>query len=307
MKRLIKEVARKLLPLKRVFLERDALRDELQKYKQFVPPGHYYSPIQSIDDIKSEEERIFHHIPENIPGINLDGQSQLELLATLAGYLDEMPFPEEKTEGLRYYFNNDLYSYCDAIVLYCMIRHLKPKKIIEVGSGFSSCVIMDTNELFFDNSISCTFIEPYPDRLYSLIDKGKNDNLTIIEKRLQDTQLDLFLELHGNDILFVDSTHVSKIDSDVNHLFFNIYPSLNRSVYIHIHDIFYPFEYPKEWIYEGRAWNEAYMLSAFLMYNNSFEIVLFPSYLQHFYSNKFYDYMPLCKQNPGGSFWMRKK
>lgn len=280
--------------------------EKQKKYLTWVPPGHFYSPIPSIDNIKKEEKRIFHHIPENIPGINMNSQYQLEFLSVLANYLEEMPFSHEKKEGVRYYFNNDFYSYCDAITLYCMIRHLKPKKIIEVGSGFSSCVILDTNEMFFNNSISCTFVEPYPERLHSLIDKDKKNNPEIIEKRLQDVKRDIFSELQENDILFIDSTHVSKIDSDVNHLFFKIYPNLNNLVYIHIHDIFYPFEYPKQWIYEGRSWNENYLLRAFLMYNNQFEIVLFPSYLQHFYGDKFYQHMPLCKKNLGGNFWMRK-
>ncbi len=84
----------------------------------------------------------------------------------------------------------------------------------------------------------------------------------------------------GTDILFIDSTHVSKIGSDVNRLIFDILPALPRGVVVHFHDIFFPFEYPLEWLYEGRAWNEAYLLRAFLSYNKSFKILFWNSYLQ---------------------------
>ena len=131
-----------------------------------------------------------------------------------------------------------------------------------MGSGYSSCVILDTNELFFNNNISCIFIEPYPQLQESLLKENDKDKIEIIPKRLQDVEVSKFSSLSSGDILFVDSTHVSKVDSDVNYIFFEILPSLTNGVYIHFHDIFYPFEYPKEWIYEGRAWNENYILRA---------------------------------------------
>ena len=86
----------------------------------------------------------------------------------------------------------------------------------------------------------------------------------LVNVKLQDVDLKEFDKLKSGDVLFIDSTHVSKIGSDVNYLFFEILPRLHRGVYIHIHDIFYPFEYPKDWIDEGRAWNENYILRAFL-------------------------------------------
>src|SRR5690606_1842332 len=186
----------------------------------------------------------------------------------------EMPFKAEKSEGLRYYFENSAYAYSDAIHLYCMLRHLKPRKLIEVGSGHSSCVTLDTNELFLGGSVETTFIEPYPELFMSLIKESDRAKINIVPTRLQDVDLSLFETLQANDILFIDSTHVSKINSDVNYIFFEILPRLASGVYIHFHDIFFPFEYPKAWVYEGRAWNEAYILRAFLQYNNAFSVVL---------------------------------
>ena len=97
-----------------------------------------------------------------------------------------MPFQSKKRKGLRYYFENPNYSYSDAILSHIMIRYLKPKRIIEVGCGFSSCMELDTNELFFGGSIAMTFIEPYPDRFMSLIKGTDKNEIKIIPSRLQD-------------------------------------------------------------------------------------------------------------------------
>jgi Methyltransferase domain len=187
-----------------------------------------------------------------------------------------------------------------------MIRHQRPKRIIEVGSGFSSCVLLDTNEIFFDNSIACTFIEPYPELLLSLIKPHDRQQIEIVPAGLQDVELDRFSQLAAGDILFIDSTHVAKTGSDVNLYFSEIIPSLHSDVIIHFHDIFYPFEYPRQWVYEGRAWNETYMLRAFLQYNRAFTIMFFNTFLERFHMERFLKNMPLCLKNLGGSIWIRK-
>lgn len=182
-----------------------------------------------------------------------------------------------------------------------------PKKIIEVGSGFSSCLILDTNDFFFNGQISTTFIEPYPQLLKSLLQKKDKDAPNLISKRLQHVSLNVFESLEENDILFIDSADVSKISSDVNYLVFEIPPPLSKGVYIHIHDVFYSFEYHKRWVYEGRGGNEAYLLRAFLEYNKNFKIVLMNTYLRLFYKDVVQENMPLCLERIGGSIWIRKK
>jgi hypothetical protein len=188
-----------------------------------------------------------------------------------------------------------------------MIRHLQPRRIIEVGSGFSSCVTLDTNELFFGGSIETTFIEPFPELLLSLLKKPDRQRMSIIPTRLQDVDLSVFDALQANDILFIDSTHVSKIDSDVNRIVFDILPGLAPGVHIHFHDIFYPFEYPDVWLLEGRAWNEAYILKAFLQYNSSFRVVLMSSFLARYHEPFLREHLPLCLNNTGGNLWLRKE
>lgn len=269
--------------------------------------GHYYSTIVSVDEIRQREKEIWAKAEtDGVAGIDLNTESQIALAKSFGAYYDELPFTAEKQTGLRYYFANGFYSYTDGIVLYSMIRHFKPKRIIEIGSGFSSAVMLDTNQRFFANEINLTFIEPYPERLYSLINDNDKKSTTIIESDVQKIPLSHFEKLEAGDILFVDSTHVSKTGSDVNYILFEILPCLKSGVLIHFHDIFYPFEYPKEWVYEGKNWNEDYILKAFLMYNEKFEIRLFSEYLHRHHKEAFAG-LPLTDKNHGGNFWIEKK
>jgi hypothetical protein len=284
----------------------NCLNSSVENCYNHFPPGHFYSPIPSLDDIIKNEKRIWNKKDLNLPGIDLNIEEQLNLLDEFDGFYAEMPFTENKTNQLRYCFQNNAFNHSDAIFLYFMIRYAKPKNIIEVGSGFSSCVSLDTNELFFNNSIKFQFIEPYPQLLNSLIKEQDHTAIKIHESNLQDVPIDLFKNLEPNDILFIDSTHVSKINSDVNYIIHEILPVLSKGVYIHFHDISFTFEYPKEWIFEGRFWNEQYILRAFLQYNSQFKIVLFNTHLAYFYEEKLMQKFPLIFKNTGGSIWIKK-
>jgi hypothetical protein len=184
-------------------------------------PGNYYSPIPSKEKIAQYDFSVLTQV-NNIPGIDLNTEEQLALLDKFETFYNELPWHDRKERALRYYYENDFYSYSDGICLYCMLRYLEPKKVIEVGSGFSSSVTLDTNELFFKNAIQCTFIEPYPERLKSLLKKDDKITVKILEHDLQEIPLDTFHELSEDDILFIDSTHVSKFDSDVNYIIHTI-------------------------------------------------------------------------------------
>ena len=119
--------------------------------------------------------------------------------------------------------------------------------------------------------------------------------------------MDRFESLESGDILFIDSSHVSKMDSDVNWYMFEILPRLKPGVFVHIHDIGFPFEYPLNFIQQGRCWNESYFLRAFMMYNNAFKIEFFVAFTSHFHIDFIRTEMPMCAERPGGSFWMRKQ
>jgi len=206
-----------------------------------------------------------------------------------------------------------IFSYGDGIVLYSFLRHFKPRRIIEVGSGFSSAAMLDVNELFFAGSIALTFIEPDPARLFALFKSADEVNCTVIREPIQKVPLELFRGLSKGDILFVDSSHVVKIGSDVLHLIAHVLPALEKGVLVHFHDILWPFEYPQKWLVSGRAWNEVYFLRAFLQYNNSFEIVYFNSFMERHCAELLQEKMPLVMREPSSpltpgnaSLWLRK-
>jgi hypothetical protein len=273
---------------------------------QFAPPGHFYSPLPSLDEVREREQEIFHSYPASIPGVEVRGESQLRLFEELAGFYAEMPFDSEKRAGLRYWFDNLSYPQGDAIFLYSMLRHFRPRRLVEVGSGFSSCVILDTNERFLANATTCTFIDPYPALLLSLLKPEDGQRINVIASKVQRVPDEVFNALAPGDFLIIDSSHVSKIGSDVNDIMFRILPLLQAGVHIHFHDVSYPFEYPSEWIYKGVAWTEVYLLHAFLQYNRVFEIELYTSYLYNFHNALLKERMPRTLENFGGSIWLRK-
>ena len=172
------------------FLKRN--KRKLKSNSTWVPPGHFYSPIPDSNEVRKREDRIFDRSLRNLAGIDLNTDGQLQLLAKFKEFYQVMPFTTEKMEGSRYFFENDFFQYSDAILLYCVIRHFKPKRIIEIGFGFLSFCILDTNEKFFDDSINCQFIEPFPERLLSRLKPGDREKIEINETKLQDVDLNLF-------------------------------------------------------------------------------------------------------------------
>jgi hypothetical protein len=287
--------------------ENQALASRLAETEAlFMPPGHFYSPIPSLRDLQASRGTIFENTRE-IPGVDLNEGGQLALLDRFRPWYGDQPFTAERIPGRRYYFENPNYSYADAMVLYFMMRHLRPARIIEVGSGHSSCAMLDVDELLFSRSIDFTFIEPFPERLLlDVITKTDRSRLQIYDRNVQDVDLAVYEKLQRGDILFIDSSHVCKTGSDVNHLLFKVLPVLQPGVNIHIHDIFHSFEYPVDWVFEGRAWNEAYLLRAFLSHNAAFKIQFFTSYLMHCFHNRFAAEFPLMLKCPGGGLWLVK-
>lgn len=271
------------------------LRNSLREYmilnlnkeqkNEIVPIGHYESPYPPREEIlKGYNDYIKNEY--NFYGLDMNDEKQLDFYNKIKVYFNDFDFSEhnEDSENYRFYYNNDWYGYGCALYLFSIINHIKPKKIIEIGSGFSTALMLDINDKKFNNKINITSIEPRAERLKSLLRKG--DNIKIIETNQQDIAIELFSTLQENDLLFIDSSHVSRPFSDVNRQFFEILPNLNKGVVIHLHDVINPFEYPQVWVLEQRrAYNEAYILRAFLQYNNTFEILCFPSYLKYKYPN----------------------
>jgi hypothetical protein len=290
-------------------VERLLNSEEFERRKSarlFVPPGHFYSPIVDIDQVRPLFNR--PEMPNRLPGISLDPLAMAELWQQFLPFLKDIPFPEDPAQGFRYSFRNPAFSYGDGSILYAMLRHFRPRRLVEVGSGHSSACAMDTIDHHLDGNVQVTFIEPHPELLLEVLGKETANRVTIHAACVQDIDLATFTDLEAGDFLFIDSTHVLKTGSDVCHELFNVLPALKPGVFIHFHDIFWPFEYGADWVLrENRSWNEIYALRAFLMYNDAFEIVFFNDYFAKTCCDTIQADYPAMLKNGGGSLWLRKK
>lgn len=289
------------------------LESAVQRLSSPFPPGHFYSPIPDLSEIRARDSEIFR-VPADLPGIDLRAREQLDFLPALVAATRDVPFGDQPSAGLRYGYDNPFFGYGDGLVLYGMLRHRRPRRYVEVGSGWSSALALDVRDQQVGpepnrragHRMSCTFIEPYPERLRELMRPGDEPTTEVVVRPLQDA-LSVLVELQAGDILFIDSTHVAKVGSDVVTLFRYVLPGLPPGVHVHFHDIFYPFEYPRDWVYEGRAWNENYLLHAFLAHNPRIRITWFNSYLYQFHRDIVAAALPLWARNPGGSIWLETR
>lgn len=265
---------------------------------------HYYQPLINPKKHLTRSLRT----DRDLPGINLNTDAQLELLNRF-NYVEELEqFPLEKGAELSYYYNNGFYEAGDAEYLYNMLRHFKPRKIVEIGSGYST--LMAQNAFKKNKSEDETYsykhicIEPYEQPWL------EKTGVEVIRKPVETIEKSFFEALDANDILFIDSTHVIRPQGDVLFEYLEILPILKPGVIVHIHDIFLPKDYLDQWVYdEHRLWNEQYLLEAFLTFNNKFRILGAVNYLSHNYHQQFAAKHPVYSRQPGrepGAFWMVK-
>jgi predicted O-methyltransferase YrrM len=269
--------------------------------------GHYHSPVVDPEYLRTQGFSVDRELPETmLKGLRIDSAAMEKFWVDGIDVMNAANIVQFKRHDQRYFAENPAYSWGDAYILHAMIYQLQPKRIVEIGSGYSSACMLDAIEQY-SMDVKFTFVEPYPERLHSLLTDSDRQRCDIIERPIQDTEYDIYRLLDEGDILFIDSTHVSKTGSDVNFLLFEILPRLRRGVVIHFHDIHYPFEYPDEWIFQNRkSWNEAYLLRAFLMYNSAFDVLFFNDYFGQKFSS-LAEKGPLhFRQNPGGGLWLRK-
>ncbi len=271
------------------------------------PNGHYYSPIHNLEDLNCYEEVVEKSRKEFMKGI--PGFSDIKMadqFNKIKKYFKDFDYPIEEDGKSRFYIKNCSYPITDALVLFGMIREIKPKRIIEIGSGFTSALMMDVNERFFKHKIKMTFIEPFPELLLSRMNDDDKKKYKVIPKKVQDVVVEVFKELEDGDILFIDSTHVSKFNSDVNYELFNILPKIKSGVTIHFHDVFDGFEYPLQWLRDGWAWNEDYLLRAFLNGNSNYKILMMNDYMTRRYSDLLLKSFPSFRNDTGGGLWIKK-
>jgi predicted O-methyltransferase YrrM len=254
------------------------------------PPGAPYSPFPSRADVDAGSP-----IPLADPtgsGLDVGAAAQQRLLAAL---------DVRSPDGPRF-APNGYYDRGDAAVYQALIRSRRPRRVVEVGAGWSSAALFDAG-----GADAVTLIDVDLTRAVGLLQPDDLERCELREQLLQSVPIDLFTTLGPGDLLFVDTTHVAKYGSDVLRIFFEILPALAPGVAVHFHDILYPFDYPKDWLQKGRAWNEAYLLRAFLEFNPQFEILLWPDMLCRLGLVDDAELASWLGQQHSGSIWIQRR
>lgn len=258
--------------------------------------------VSPLEERFVKQERIEHLDSEQIAW-NLETQSEY------CRYFMRI-YPEylEDAKQFRRFDAENLWFYgMDALVYYGILRRHLPKRIIEIGSGCSTHFAMDVSELHLGGDVKITCIDPKTERLLKKLDIYPYEKLQIFPMMVQDVPLSLFAELKAGDILFIDSSHVVKAGGDVAFEIFHILPRLASGVLIHFHDIFYPFCYPTKWIKLGMPYTEAYVLHAFLSYNDAYEMLFFEDMMVHHQEiSKGTAFRNILGTWNKGSLWLRK-
>jgi predicted O-methyltransferase YrrM len=262
-----------------------------QKLGINVTPRHFYWPIPDLD-VLSQKDWTACSLSD---GVILQLDKQLRLLETeLLPFCAECNFPEEETEcEHEFHFNNRFFERVDAEIAYALVRYLRPRRIVEIGGGQTTRLLAATVRRNAEEEArggELVAIEPRPD---PVLKRGFPGLSTLQTQRVQQVPMEMFTALEEGDILFIDSSHVVAIDSDVIHEYLRILPKLKPGVVIHVHDIFMPADYPRKFVMTNLCfWGEQYLLEAFLSYNHAFEVLWASSAMQLFHRAKLERYFP---------------
>jgi hypothetical protein len=267
-----------------------------------VTPVHFYEPIP---DTRTLNQEIWER-PPTVPGVEMNEAGQRQLLCdafpAFAPEYNQIPL-EAPATGVSFYLQNGRFERLDSLIAYCMVRHYQPRRIIEVGSGYSTLLLAQAAGK--NGSTELHSIEPYP---VEFLTKGIAGLTSLMVKKVEEVDTSIFSSLNPGDFLFIDTSHVVRIGGDVNYLFLEVLPRLQPGVIVHVHDIFLPLEYPREWVIERRRfWTEQYLLQAFLTYNSEFEVLISSGYLKAQFPEELKSVFPTAAPWQGGSFWMRRK
>ena len=267
-----------------------------------APPAHFYSPLPSTDavDALAREAETFE--PARCPGVDLRIAKQLELLRDIAPLVSGLRLLDGPAPGRRYYADNGSFAPGDALLLAGMMLWARPTRILEIGAGFSTALMLDVMDERLPGCVSLQAVDPEPARVRALLLPGDEQKFQLREGLVQDLSSADFSRLQSNDILFIDSSHVMKLGSDVSLLLGQVLPTLASGVLIHVHDIAWPFEYPVDHYRAGWAWNEAQAIRLLLTDSPRYEIIAFADYLVRAKREEVRQFLPdFLRQRPGVS------
>lgn len=285
------------------------MADERRTVSLLYPPGHFYSPIVNTPDVEARAKEIWPEAPE-VLGIDFRPHEHQRILTEVfPRFIGDYRYAELESEtrsNQEFFTRNGQFSWLDSRALFVFVRDLRPRRVVEIGSGFSSLLVADVNRRFFDERIVFECVDPYPKPVL----ESEIPGITrLVREPVQRLELQFFTQLEAGDILFIDSSHVAKTGSDVNFLFFEVLPRLAPGVRVHLYAIFLPAEYPREWVAdENRSWNEQYLLRALLMHSTGFRVMFGCNYALH----RFPELVSSALGRPGkpafggGSFWIER-
>jgi Methyltransferase domain len=271
------------------------------------PLDHFYSPVANSPLLAREpaRSRLWPPTPRDTPGLDWRESEQLALLESFAARAP-LQIPDADTGDPHvYHAGNPMFSRLDAWMLQSMLRHFRPRKMIEIGCGFSTLMSARIGREHLAGELELTCIEPYPPDFLS----GLAGVSELIQSPVEQVPVERFLGLRDGDVLFIDSSHTVKTGGDVAFLYQEVIPRLAPGVIVHVHDMFIPHEYPFEWVMDGRAWNEQYLVRAFLSFNSEFSILLSVVWLAHHHRDALIRALPAYPENypdGGGSLWYRR-
>ncbi len=265
----------------------------------YIVPRHFYWPIPDTSDLKQYD----FNKEQPLNGVKFDDAKMFSVLGKIKQYRQEYE---------PIHFDSGFASQGDGAALYGMMRELKPRKVIEVGSGYSTKIIhaaLERNKCVNGIEGSIHSIEPYPKKVLIELE-AESDNVKLTRTKVENVDPALFGTLAEGDFLFIDTSHVLKVGNDVHFLYLTILPQLPVGVIVHIHDIRFPFDYPKEWVMDAKKfWNEQYLLQMFLTFNVCFEIIFSSNYLYNKNPELMSDALVgLSADGEGwpGSFWIKR-
>ncbi len=277
---------------------------EIQRLGYHFQANDFYSPLNDCDFL-SQNQDIWKG-RETPREIDWNKDVQIETARTVSEFVEELrDIPEKPSRvPLRFGWDNNFWNNADAMVQYGLVRAMSPRRIVEIGCGWSSMLLaraIDLNE----RKSQVTQIEPYPNRaIFAKLPKHWRHHESILQR----AEFSVFEELEAGDICFYDGSHCVKTGSDVVWFFFEVLPRLAPGVLIHLHDIFLPEPYPDNWIFErGQSWNEQDLLRAFLMHNSQYEIIMANRYLWGEEPELLASLYKGVQPAHGCSFWMRKR
>lgn len=268
--------------------------------------GDFYSPVPHVDALPPA----LWARRSALAGLDFDPAAQLRFLEReLASHVAEFDPPLEPTGTPgEFHLRNETYGSVDAEVLYAMVRRQRPRRIVELGSGASSLVIATAARRNAAEGSRPAYVtyDPYPRADLERSLRGATDLRPV---SATDVPLADFEALEDGDVLFVDTTHTVKVGGDVNYIVLDVLPALRPGVVVHFHDIFLPFEYPREWVAEhGYYWAEQYLLQAFLAYNDRFEVLFSARAVAREYPAELARVVrSFGPRNRPTSFWLRRR